>query len=66
MTDLVIQPDTLVVEVGLPGPPGKDGRDGSGFVSAHPENRLVIAPDDGYYVPELMTDPLAYYILARS
>lgn len=47
---------------GPPGPPGLGAT-----VSPNPDNRLVVAGDGGLYVPnDLATDPLAYYILAKS
>jgi len=66
MTDLAVQPETLVVEAGIPGPPGPPGADGAGFVSADPGNRLALGADAGLFVPELSTDPLAWYLLAKS
>lgn len=53
----------VVVPVGT----GLQGRPGAGAViSTDPDNRLVRGLDAGLLVPELVTDPLAYYILAKS
>jgi len=35
-------------------------------ISTDPDNRLTTGSDAGLYVPELTTDPLAYYILAKA
>ena len=46
---------------GDPGPPGP-----AAFVSADPDNRTKEGTDGGLYTPDLVVDPLAYYILAKS
>jgi len=62
---------TLISEgiQGPPGPPGPVGPKGDStktFVSADPDNRLTTGSDDGLFVPEIVIDPLAYYILAKA
>lgn len=53
----------VVVPVGA----GLQGRPGVGAeISTDPENRLTRGLDDGLLVPELVADPLAYYILAKA
>lgn len=63
----------LFSEQGPPGPPGPQGaagapgKDGQTNISADTPNRLRLGSDGGLYVPDdLVTDPLAYYILAKS
>lgn len=34
--------------------------------STDPENRITAGADSGLFVPELLIDPLAYYILAKD
>jgi hypothetical protein len=36
------------------------------FVSQDSGNRSVLGSDGGTFTPELVVDPLAYYILAKS
>ena len=36
------------------------------FISNAAENRLAYGPDGGLFVPEMVADPLAYYLLAKS
>ena len=36
------------------------------FISTAAENRLTYGPDGGLFVPEMVADPLAYYLLAKS
>lgn len=48
------------INTGLLGPPGEVA------ISTDPDNRLTTGSDDGLYVPELVVDPLAYYILAKA
>lgn len=69
---------TVTVSAGVPGPRGAKGEKGEkgdpgapgapgGTLSADAENRARPGNDGGLYVPEWDgTDPLAYYILARS
>lgn len=67
--DMELVPDTalqvsLVAAVrGAQGPKG-DAADTA--ISETAENRLTLAGDGGLYVPELVSDPLAYYILAKN
>ncbi len=49
------------INTGLIGPPGPPA-----VISSDPDNRLTNGSDAGLYVPELTTDPLAYYILAKT
>lgn len=49
---------------GLQGAPGAPGVGAA--ISTDPENRLTRGLDDGLLVPELVADPLAYYILAKA
>lgn len=42
------------------GPPGVTP------ISADANNRLTTGTDGGLHVPDIMTDPLAYYILAKA
>ena len=56
-------------EQGPPGPPGKDapGSGGGPIISTDPANRITQGIDGGLHVlDDLVPDPLAYYILARS
>lgn len=57
-----------VVEVAQQGPAGASGIDPDAvLVSADAGNRLTRGTDSGLYVSDdLMPDPLAYYILAKS
>lgn len=49
------------------GPVGAPGKDGQTNISADTPNRLSLGSDGGLYVPDdLVPDPLAYYILAKS
>ena len=50
----------LPLGYGLQGPPG------NAAISTDPDNRLVRGLDAGLLVPELVADPLAYYILAKA
>lgn len=52
------------INTGLIGPPGPPGP--PAVISSDPDNRLTNGSDAGLYVPELTTDPLAYYILAKA
>ncbi len=45
---------------------GLQGASGQVAISADPDNRLVRGLDAGLLVPDLVTDPLAYYILAKA
>jgi len=63
----------VVVTEGSIGPEGKKGDKGEKGdatvvgVSADPGNNMAVGGDGGLYVPDdIPTDPLAYYILARS
>lgn len=57
---------TSLGEQGPPGPPGV-GAEGVPVISADQDNRLTRGADAGLYVrDDLIPDPLAYYILARS
>ena len=70
----VVSPDApAVVEVivqgktgerGPPGPPGMAAP--TGGISADADNRLINGTDGGLHVPDLTTDVLAYYILAKN
>jgi len=60
------QPTTLVqVGSGVQGPPGPPGA-GAAAISTDPDNRLTTGSDNALFVPEILIDPLAYYILSRS
>jgi hypothetical protein len=53
----------VVVPVGT----GLQGRPGAGAaISTDPDNRLTRGTDEGLLVPEIVSDPLAYYILAKA
>ncbi len=52
------------VGTGLQGAPGAPGVGAA--ISTDPDNRLVRGTDAGLLVPEIVTDPLAYYILAKA
>ena len=54
-----VQRDLL--ETNRQGPPGP-----SWFPSADAGNRTVLGSDGGVYTPDIETDPLAYYILAKA
>lgn len=63
-TAVVKEKASRVVVMGRQGLPG---RDGAGSISTDAGNAIVTGSDDGLYAPDaLPTDPLAYYILARS
>ena len=74
----VPQPSTEIVEVGIQGPPGPTGPQGpqgiqgpqglSGVagISTDPDNRATQGTDGQVFVPELLIDPVAYYILAKA
>lgn len=51
------------INTGFMGPPGATAEVS---ISSDPDNRLRTGSDDGLYVPELKSDPLAYYILAKA
>ena len=66
MTNIVSE-----VVLGIPGPPGPPGEKGANgdvsSLSADPGNAITVGTDGGLYAPDdIPTDPLAYYILARS
>jgi len=68
---LVLQPHTTTLVqagMGLQGPPGPQGAPGAGAaaISTDPDNRLTTGTDNALFVPEILIDPLAYYILSRS
>jgi len=66
----LIEPDSQieVAFMGMQGLPGIQGTPGSSAsISADPDNRLTTGTDSGIFSPEWSgTDPLAYYILAKS
>ena len=76
MTTITIlsQPQTttlLQVGAGVQGPPGLQGPAGppgagAAAISTDPDNRLTTGTDNALFVPEILIDPLAYYILSRS
>lgn len=39
---------------------------GTPQISSDADNRLTTGSDGGLYVPEMVSDPLAYYILAKA
>lgn len=49
------------IEIVFQGPPG-----GGVSISSDPNNRLQAGPDGKLFVPDLTTDPVAYYILAKD
>lgn len=52
---------------GKKGDPGEKGDPGpAAFVSADANNMTRVGTDGGLYTPDLVSDPLAYYILAKS
>lgn len=52
---------------GMRGEKGEKGEDGSSAaLSTDPNNRSVEGTDGGIFTPDLVVDPLAYYILAKS
>ena len=56
-----------VIEVGVGGPQGAQGVPGpAAFVSTDPNNRTTTGNDGGLFTPDIMSDPLAYYILAKA
>lgn len=60
---------TTVISEGIAGPPGKGLKGDPGdaaSLSTDPENRSRLGDDGKIYTPELTTDPLAFYILAKS
>lgn len=70
ITVVVVPPPSItpvVAGAGLQGVPGPVGPAGpSVSISTDPENRLTTGTDSGLFVPELVADPLAYYILAKA
>lgn len=46
---------------GIPGPPGP-----ASFVSLDPNNMTQEGTDGGIFTPDVVADPVAYYILAKS
>lgn len=60
--------ETVVVSMGQQGPAGKPAPVVSvGSISLDPGNSITNGTDGGLYAPDdIPTDPLAYYILARS
>ena len=60
--------ETVVVSVAQQGPAGKPAPVVSGGgISLDPGNIITKGTDGGLYAPDdIPTDPLAYYILARS
>lgn len=68
LVEIVVPMPALEVDLGIPGPPGPPGPPGDiGNISNDPGNALVAGTDQGLYVPDdIPTDPLAFYILARS
>ena len=64
----VEQSQIVVVAAGQQGPPGKPAPVVSvGGISLDPGNSITNGTDGGLYAPDdIPTDPLAYYILARS
>jgi len=56
---------TVVLHVGtVPGaPPDSPGAVG---ISTAPDNRLTTGADGKLFVPEILIDPLAYYILSKG
>lgn len=76
LNSVVVVRDTeeqVTVMVGVLGPEGKKGEKGEKGdatvvgVSADPGNFMEVGGDGGLYVPDdIPTDPLAYYLLARS
>lgn len=58
-----------VTIVGVPGPAGPPGPPGSGgapLISSDADNRLKTGSDSGLHVADTLSDPVAYYILAKS
>ncbi|RMW96034.1 hypothetical protein EBQ26_10535 [Allofranklinella schreckenbergeri] len=60
-----------VTIVGVPGPAGPPGPPGAGsggapLISADAANRLKPGSDGGLHVADTLSDPVAYYILAKS
>lgn len=61
----------LVTIVGIPGPAGPPGPPGAGsggapLISSDADNRLKTGSDGGLHVADTLSDPVAYYILAKS
>jgi len=62
-SNLIVQESTI----GPKGPKGDPGSTGAlASISTDANNRMTTGSDDNFFVPELMIDPLAYYILAKS
>lgn len=58
---------SLVTSITPPAPiEASLGISGAEKISTDAENRLTRGNDSGLYVPECVSDPLAYYILARN
>ena len=61
----------LVTIVGVPGPAGPPGPPGAGsggapLISSDADNRIKAGSDGGLHVADTLSDPVAYYILAKS
>ncbi|TAG50442.1 MAG: hypothetical protein EAZ30_00020 [Betaproteobacteria bacterium] len=63
ITVVAVPPAPIAV---LPMGYGLQGAPGEVAISTDPENRLRRGTDAGLLVPEIVADPLAYYILAKA
>ena len=61
-----MQGTRLSLSSALTGPPGPANVGGGAGVSADADNRTTLGGDGGIYTPDLIVDPLAYYILAKG
>ena len=72
-TDVLSTETFDLIDVAAQGPMGPQGPQGTpgvsgaaAGISTDPDNRLAVGSDSGLYCPEILIDPLAYYILSRS
>lgn len=59
--------DEVICELVTEGPRGPPGPPGPGaFISTDPNNMTSMGTDGGIFTPDMVADPLAYYILAKA
>lgn len=66
-TTVVQRPAPVVAVLAVKqGPSGPQGDPGVAGISTDPDNRAKLGTDSQVFVPELLVDPVAYYILAKA